>query len=93
MSFFGFYAIFILALPVTIAVAPALEVDAVEHKAHVLEFLLLIECLEVGQLPAVETSGTDHKEGDVGDAVGDGGIGDDAHGHAVGNDGPIRMVE
>ena len=49
--------------------------------------------LYVGQLPAVELACAHHKHGEVGNAVGDGGIGNDAHGHAVGYDDVVTPAQ
>ena len=75
-----------VAIAVTIAVAVVSGCHAVEYEGHVLKLLLLIERLDVGQLPAVKPAGTHHEDGKVGYAVCDGSIGDNPHRHIVGND-------
>lgn len=69
-----------VAISVTVAISAGVEGDAVEDEAHVAEFLFLIDVLEFGELAAVEFAGTDDEDGEVGDAVDDGGVGDDAYG-------------
>lgn len=95
---FGCFSVFLLFLAVaiavsitvtiaiTISVAVALGVGTVEHYGHVVELLLGVELLYVGELTAVDLARLDHEDGEVGNAVGDGGIGDDAHGHVVHDD-------
>ena len=73
-----------IAVPITIS--PAVRVHAIKQEGHVVQRLALVEGFDVWQLPAVEPSGTHHEHGEVGNAVGNAGIGDDAHRHVVGND-------
>lgn len=82
-----------VTIAVSIAIAAVFRVDAVEHEGHVLQLLVFIEALDVGQLAAVEASGTHHEDCEVGDAIGDAGVGDDADGHVVGYDVVIAFAE
>ena len=68
-------------------------IGTVEHQRHVIEFLLLVEVFQVGQLTAVQLAGTDDEHGEVGNAVGNGGVGNDAHGHTVGNDIVVALAK
>ena len=60
-------------------------VYAVEDQSHVVETLLLIDALYVGELTTVELAGTDNEDGEVCHTVGNGCIGDDAHRHTIGH--------
>ena len=71
----------------------AVRVDAVEHECHVVELLVLVEALDVGQLTAVETSRTHDEDGQVGYAVGNGRVRYDAHGDIVDDDVVIARAQ
>ena len=61
-----------------------MEVDAVEDDGDGSEGAVVVEGLDVGELTAVERADADDEQGQVDDAAGDGGVGEDAYGHGVG---------
>ncbi|CCY15179.1 putative uncharacterized protein [Prevotella sp. CAG:755] len=68
-------------------------VDTVQHHGHVAQLVVRIQALDVGQLATVEPAGTHHEQRQVGDAVGDARVGDQAHGDVVGHHVVIARAE
>lgn len=83
-----------IAIPVAVTVAiAAVELHAVEYDAYGAESAFVVERLYVGELTAVERAHADNEEREVGHAVGHGGIGDNAHGHAVGQHVVVALAQ
>ena len=90
-----------IAVPISIAVA-SVAVSAIagladnrtiEDKRHVVELAAAVNLLELGQHAAVELAYAYHEDGEVGHAVGDGGIGDDAHRYVIDEDVVVTGAE
>lgn len=75
-----------VTIPIAVSVSMVAGVHPVEDEGHVAELVLAVQLLHVGQLAAVEPSGAHHEDGEVADAVADGGVGHDTHRHVVGDD-------
>ena len=66
---------------------------AVEHDAHVMELLLAVEPLDVGQLAPVEHPFADDVDAEVGQAVADHGVGHRHGGRAVQEEKVVTLLE
>lgn len=82
-----------ISVAVSIAITMAMGVYAVEHQGHVFQLLVLVERLYVRQLAAIQLARSHHEYRKIGHAVGDAGVGYDAHGHAVGYDNVISLAQ
>lgn len=75
-----------VTISIAVAVAAAVGVGAVENEGYVVEFPGSVHAFYLREQPAVDAAGADDEQSHVRDPVHDGGVGDDAHRYAVGND-------
>ena len=84
-----FRLLFFIAIAVTITVAIAVTVaivayrSAVQNQRHVVQLLAAVKLFQIGEHATVEPADTDDEDGQIGNAVGNGCIGNDSYRHIV----------
>lgn len=86
-------AVAAIAVAVAAVAVVVLGIGAVEQHGHVVVALLVVVPLQFGKHAALQQSGADDEDGDVGLVADDGGIGHNLHGGTVNEDVVVVLAQ